>query len=622
MSDGFADDRRDLALAHLGPMESELRKESTQRTTDGLDDVKPPEGLIPPPANLSALARLSQVNSTRRSIIEAVARNTVALGMEIEPKEQRPEMPKAQERVVEKPTPPPMLVVPEGGSTPPGVPDPAGSPAPTEPPEDPNAPPETETVQPTKEAKEAARLAQRAFDARKELDAAAAKDLISDSPTFLGLLSMVKSDEEDCGNGALEVSRDKQTGKVDGLFHVPGSRIRRNWDRDGYALVAEFDESNEEKIVRYATFGSRTEVDPDSGEVSWLDHTKLPGGKRGPAPNKSQNEILTFRLMNSESRDYGLPRDVAMIDDYVADRNASTTNVEFFGNSGVPPTIIFFNGEIDDTGPVVRITTPDDLTRKVAATLRAGEDSFQARVGLIPLPPGQKPTAVNLAQDSSRDMGYTTFRSDVVTRALMAFRVQPIFIAQPGENTGSVDPEVQRAITLEQVFDPEQGRYERRLTATVLAEMGYWDMELKLKRMAIEDAATARESSERSAEVGTITNGEFREAHGQTRLVEDGVRVPEGWNDELVKAKGAAGGTPNPTPRVNGAEDQRGQNPTTGGRVPRGTENPQHARNLSIAKEHADDHGTPTHVAQIAGLTASSIADMHAQRLDEAFPTR
>ncbi len=626
----MTDDRLTIGLSALGPMEVGLRKESTQKAHDGQEEIKPPNGLVIPPANLSALARLSRVNSTRRSIIEAVTRNTVALGFEVEPKETRPEMPKPQEK-----KPDPIAASPISGVTPPGTPNlpapaaqaakvpgaapaaQAGAPMPVAPPEEPAEP---VMVEPTEEAKASARAAQRSFDAKLKLDELAAKDIASDSPTFLGLLAMVKTDEEECGNGAIEVSRNRETGEIDGLYYAPGARVRRNYDRDGYAIVAEFDEDNEDRIVRYANFGTRTD------ENGWLDHTILPRGGVGPEPDRGQNELLVFRLMaNSESRDYGLPRDVAMVDDYVADRNAAGVNVEFFGNSGVPPTIIFFNGEINTTGPAVTLDVPDDLVKKVAATLRAGADSFQSRVGLVPLPPGQKPTAINLAQDSARDVGYVKFRDDVTSRSLMAFRVQPIFIAKQGESVGTTDPEVQRALTLEQVFDPEQQRYERRLTQTILPAIGFDDMEIKLKRMAVEDAATARESSERSAEVGTITNAEFRDAHGRNRLPEDGVKVEEGWNDSLIKPKGAgaaASGTPTPTPPVNANEDQRGKNPTTGGRVARGTENPEHARNLSVAKAHADDHGVPTHVTTVAGITTGSIMDLHQQRLDAAFPDR
>jgi hypothetical protein len=111
---------------------------------------------------------------------------------------------------------------------------------------------------------------------------------------------------------------------------------------------------------------------------------------------------------------------------------------------------------------------------------------------------------------------------------------------------------VERAITLEQVFDPEQERYEERLHDTLLTDLGYGDLTITFKRLAVENDAAKRDSADKLAEKKVITRRELREAHGRGPLpeAEEGAepkkgQVPYGWNDEIVEGE---------TPR--GAEDR------------------------------------------------------------------
>jgi len=142
-------------------------------------------------------------------------------------------------------------------------------------------------------------------------------------------------------------------------------------------------------------------------------------------------------------------------------------------------------------------------------------------------------------------------------------------------NEGRYDAEVQRSLTLEQLFDPEQDKYEARLRLTILKDMGYLNMQIKFKRMAVESDSARRESAMRMAEAAAITLREYRAAHGYGPLPEapDGTepesgQFPSGINDRLVNT-----GTPKGAENRNPESDQRGLKPDVGERVQRSTDN-------------------------------------------------
>lgn len=451
-----------------------------------------PDDTIRPPEDLGALAALSKISGTRRSIIDTMALNTVGLGVSVDPldgHELSNQDVTAQRRAI-----------------------------------------------------------------LDQLDQLARRDKRLECSALEDLLSAVKHDEESCGNGAIEVSRNRRTGQIDGLYHVPGHRVRRRRDRSGYYVVSPTGDKS--KAVQFYNFGEKVEY--DNGKP-------LPKLQGGGAKRWDRNELIVFRIYTIESRDYGLPRDVALAQDYLGDKLAADANTGFFDASATPPTVMFVQGEEKKNGSKVTFTVPDDTVRRIADTMRP-EPGRRARVAIVPVPAGTKTDVHQLSVRSDRDMGFTDFRDDNRQRMLSAFRMQPIFIAV--NDQGRYDAEVQRSITLEQLFDPEQRRWERKLRHTLLADLGHTGWTPVFKRLAVEGDVQRRESTERAAEVGAVTRREFRDAHGMGPLPEgDGGVVPEGWNDELVPIPATPAGTP--TPPVNEASDQRGLRPGIGGRTSR-----------------------------------------------------
>jgi capsid portal protein len=469
-----------------------LQGVSTQKT---LDEMETPEHALEPPISLETLAKLSQVSAVRSSIIDAIARNTVGHGYEVQ--------------------------VAMGH--------------------------EEEVSDPRDKATEIKIL----------LEALSSRDERLGHPSFTDLMFAVKTDEEEVGWGFLEISRNRLDGTIDGLFHVPGKNMRRLKDRSGYVLLHPTGEKN----TAFYNFGEK---------VMYNTTTAEPTSTLNPGKGWNVNEVICFRLYTSESRDYGMPRDVALALEYAGDKLASEYNVSFFDAGGTPPTLLFIHSAQDEGQGAVTFKVPQATVQRIANTIKS-DGGHRDRVSVIPLPPNSQVDKVTLGEVSDRDMGFVKFRMDNAQRSLSAFRIQPIFIAL--QTDSRYDAEVQRAITLEQVFDPEQDRYEAKLRATVLKDLGFTSYELKFTRMAVESDKARRDSAVSMAEAGAISRREYRGAFGYGPLPEadEGAtpgpgQVEHGWNDEIVNT-----GTP-PGAENRSITDQRGLKPGIGQRDQRSTD--------------------------------------------------
>lgn len=451
------------------------------------EDPWTPDDALAPPQDLILLSRLSENSWVRSSAVEAIARNTVGLGWELAPGQGH-----------------------------------------------------EEDVRPEQLA-----------EATNMLNGLARRDTRLDRPTFSDLLFAVKTDEEECGNAAIEVSRSRRTGRIDGLFHLPGKYLRRLKGRDGYVYKRS---ESDTKPVRFYNFGEKVEYDSKGRPQPRLQS----GGKRW-----KQNEVITFRLYTSESRDYGLPRDVPLALEYAAAKLVAEWNVGFFDSGGTPPTVLFVAGQEQKDGKRIRFTVPQATVARIDQALRT-DARRQARVAIVPVPPGTQVQDVQLGKLSERDMGFVEFRRNHRRNVLGTFRLSPIFVADI-EDAGRYTAEVERSITLEQVFDPEQRRYEERLWSTLLLDLGYGDLGLRFKRLAVEGDAVRRESANSLAQAGALTLGEYRAAHGHGPLPE--AQHGEGVNDRLITRNA-------PAEMEVEASDQRGLRPGIGGRVAKSNGHP------------------------------------------------
>ena len=481
---------------------------SSQQVDEDPMEFGTPESAITPPESLEQLSKWSEISGTRSACIDAIALNTVGLGY--------------------------MVVVAEGH--------------------------EEDVQDPRTEAREM----------KRRLEGLAARDRRLEGPSLTELLKIVKKDEEETGQGYLEVSRRRTNGEIDGLYHAPAKRVRRLKSREGYMLLTP--SGDEDEATFYYNFGDKADYDDDGKAVSIRSDREA-----------TRNELITFKLYTSESRDYGLPRDSALSLEYLGDKLAAQSNVGFFDSSGTPPTVLFIQGEESSGGAeggrrVINVKVPEETGQRIASTLRSDGKST-SRVAIVPIPTGAKVQKEALGTISERDMGFVAYRDDNRQRVLSAFRMSPIFVGLAEDSRYGA--EIEREITLEQVFDPEQTRYEQRLHLTVFVDLGKPHLIMDFNRLAVASNSQRRDSAEKLAEAGNITRRQHLAAHGYPPMpeaaeAEDELewegrvykseepapgQVPAGWNDEMVKKD--AGGGP-----VEG-EGQQGLRPGIGGRSSR-----------------------------------------------------
>ena len=234
------------------------------------------------------------------------------------------------------------------------------------------------------------------------------------------------------------------------LFHAPAVRVRRLADRTGWILLAA--DGNLDDAVQFYNWGEKVRYD----------RTGKPLGTLIPGRRWARNELIRFKLYASEDRDYGLPRDVAMAVEYAGDKLAKESNVSFFDARARRPRCCSSRARRRSDG-MGRVTfkVPRETADRIADTLKS-DSGHRHRVAIIPVPPGTTTKDVKLGEFSDRDVGFVNFRQDNARRTLSSFRLQPIFVPAVNDS-GRYTAEVQRAITLEQLFDPEQTRYEEIL---------------------------------------------------------------------------------------------------------------------------------------------------------------
>jgi capsid portal protein len=433
-------------------------------------------------------------------------------------------------------------------------------------------------------------------EAREQLDLLARRDVVMGRPSFSDLMEAVKWDQKEVGNGYLEVSRNRLTGKVDGLYHVPGEKIRRKRERDGWVMGQNATLiPNDPYRVDYFNFGEKVAYDKGG-----TPQRKLSDGARGKGGWK-RNELIPFREYSSASRDYGVPRDASLAVEYLASRFVEEWTAGYFHGSGVPPTLIFVQGEEQKQGNRIRFTVPQSTMNRIGQSLNANAKPG-ARVAVIPVPPGTKIDSVGLAELSERDITFGDFKTMHRRNVGSAFGLMPIFYGDV-ESGGRYTAEVQRSLTLEQTFDPDQRQTEDRLWTTLMCDLGYHDLRIKFKRLAVEGDAVRRESAVNMAEVGAITMGEYRSANGYGPLDED--EYGEGFNARLVNA-GPPPGAENriPVDAASGA----GLRPGLAGRVPSERHDERRRRAFTPPTVTKADHGDPAAEEEVDALE-SEVAE-------------
>ena len=441
-------------------------------------------------------------------------------------------------------------------------------------------------------------------DARHSLDALARRDTRLDRPGLSDLMCAVGHDLEEFGNGYIEVSRNRRSGKIDGLYHLPGQLIRRKKMRSGWVMGQNPDLVSSAQRVDYYNFGEKVQYD-DKGNPQPRLQTPQTGWK--------QNEVIAFRHYTSESRDYGLPRDIGLVADYAAYKYVIDWTSSFFGNSGTPPTILFVQGQELKDGTRVHFKVDASVVNRIRQSLQTDTTGNAKKVVVVPVPPGTNVHAEQLSQLSDRDITFGDFKKDHRNTVGSAFGLQPMFYGST-DDSGRYTAEVQRALCLEETFDPSQRYIEDKLWTTLMADLSFSQFRIVFKRLAVESDAQKREAAQNGATVGAITVGEWRDANGYGPLPFDGpIDDAKNPNNERFTPTAAftglsreqslnpadvPGGDPHREVAIRATQDTRGLAPGIGGRP-----GPRDVPPVKDAQAKSGDHeGDPDVEAEVDHL--------------------
>ena len=268
-----------------------------------------------------------------------------------------------------------------------------------------------------------------------------------DRCSFSDLIYRVKFDEESCGNGYIEVTRNK-IGQVTGLHYAPAQTIYVKRDRSGFVQRVAG------KEVGFYNFGDKYVIDA-SGK-----HTLKPDREEGV------RELIHFKLHASGSQFYGLPRDIAAITTIYGDELARNHNTKFFTHAATPELLLIFEVDKDAIPQVtgnqpVKVTIPEEVKREIEDHFRRTLSSNTFKPGIFHLPPGVSLKIERLSAEQ-KDAGWINFRKENRNEIRIAFQTPSVIIADTGDSNYATGI-AEKSIYLEQVVEPEQRKYQADL---------------------------------------------------------------------------------------------------------------------------------------------------------------
>lgn len=283
-------------------------------------------------------------------------------------------------------------------------------------------------------------------------------------------LTMAAQDFESVGWAVIEFSRNRQTGLVDGVWHVPGSTVRAHSDGRRFAQL------RNGKYVWFKRFGLQGSVNRTDG--GWSDSGSTP-------PNLAGNELVVIRNYTPRSDFYGLPDHVPAFAAIAGWKAQAEFNVRFFDNQAVPSYAVVVEGA--DITP--------ELEELIKTHFRAIKgDPHRTIVIPIPAAAGNEALMPKLRFEKLsvdvRDASFRQYKQDNALEICIAHGMPPYRVGWPivGSLGGSTAVEMTQ-IYNESVVEPRQEIWEQRLKRALIGKLGLnlAGVELKAKRLDTRD---------------------------------------------------------------------------------------------------------------------------------------
>ncbi|MDX1389724.1 MAG: phage portal protein, partial [Acidobacteriota bacterium] len=247
-------------------------------------------------------------------------------------------------------------------------------------------------------------------------------------------------DYDSTGMGYVEVSRD-ETGKIDGLFHVPSRlmRIRTKEQGGGFVQVNE-----QGQVVGY--FRDWLSKPDDKGSHVTEQESRGRGAGRQKV-GELKNEIFMFRRHHPKEPYYGVPPIVAALFALYGNLYTDQRNLRFFINRGVPDYLITVKAPVsyltEGTDEYDQIQEFIEEIKEQLEHLVEGDDH---RTIVVELPSGEVEVDFDRIIDAPKDQDFEVYQlrnRDIQLRVyrMLPHRVGIVETASLGTGTGETQEE-------------------------------------------------------------------------------------------------------------------------------------------------------------------------------------
>ncbi len=237
-----------------------------------------------------------------------------------------------------------------------------------------------------------------------------------------------------------------------------------------------------EKFVYFREYGTSRDIDKTNGQ--WAEKgAKLPANKRG-------SELIHFKAVTSSNTPYGIPRWINQTPSVVGSRKAEEYNLDFFDAGGIPPILIFLsNGMMQDQTrkQIEGILKADPKHKNRGAVVEVmpvgGSIDKESRAEI---------KVERFGAERQQDSMFEKYDERCEMRVRSAFRIPPLFMGKSGDYNYAT-AYVSYTIAEVQVFQPERLEFDEVINTTIMKELNpkYYLRSLGLNIKDIEHQLTA-----------------------------------------------------------------------------------------------------------------------------------
>jgi len=336
-----------------------------------------------------------------------------------------------------------------------------------------------------------------------------------DEGTFMGLIKKAKVDQKVCGHSAIELARNKLTGKPEKLFYVPIDTIRIAKKKKGF--------KSGQRFVQYEDYGTMNE-----GDAVWFNKYEPNSVFREDGSygfKEGLNEIIWNKEINPSDKYYGLSPIGAIIIDHMLGVYSKEYNLNEFENGMLQKlAIVVKNGALTE-GSIASI-------KEFFSTHLKGTKKQQ----MIPVLNcvGQK-SEVNLEQISKemKEGSFLSLLDYVDQQGFVALGVPPVLLGIVKDANRSNSQE-QRDKFIEDEIMPEHREDETILKKLIQKDLGFPNWKFVYRENKMKATKEANEVASTGVKDGSFSINDKLRHLGRDPIVNQDGTLNEGAEMHVI----------------------------------------------------------------------------------------